>query len=123
MVVSKGLKVPNSKKEDAPKKKRPRRKRALWRKHPKPEFPPQGGEARICLTLFLAMLMSVMSAVTMIYATVIVYKPAMKILRANLTGPKRCVTLSTQRCTTHSHQINRKISFGIINGYLFFQKP
>ena len=63
----------------------------------KPQYPPQGGEARICCTLFIAMLLFVLSCVTMIYSTVIIYIPSMAILKSNLEGGKMCTTLSTRR--------------------------
>jgi hypothetical protein len=39
-------------------------------------YPPQGGEKHLCFTLFCTMMMSVISAVLIIYAVVIVYLPA-----------------------------------------------
>lgn len=62
----------------------------------KPQYPPQGGEGRICCTLFLAMLLSVLSVVTMIYATVIIYLPSLKVLESKLQGPKTCTTQKTE---------------------------
>ena len=64
---------------------------------PKLKNPPQGGEQYLCLTLFCTMMLSVMSAVAIIYAIVIVYVPSKKVLESNLTGPKMCTTLSMQK--------------------------
>ena len=58
--------------------------------------PPQGGEKYLCLTLFCTMMCSIMSAVAIIYAIVIVYVPAKTELESNLTGPVQCTTLSLQ---------------------------
>ena len=63
----------------------------------KPQYPPQGGEGRICLTIFCSMVISILSAVTIIYSSVIVYIPALKVLEANFTGDKMCTTILTQR--------------------------
>ena len=61
---------------------------------PKLQHPPQAGEKRLCLTLFCTMMLSVMSAVAIIYAIVIVYVPAKTVLESNLQGPKMCTTLA-----------------------------
>ncbi len=45
------------------------------------ETPPQGGEARICFTMFLSLVLSVFSAVVILYSVVIVYTPCMRELR------------------------------------------
>jgi hypothetical protein len=58
--------------------------------------PPQGGEKYLCLTLFCTMMLSVMSSVAIIYAIVIIYVPAKKVLESNLTGPKMCTTLALE---------------------------
>ena len=63
----------------------------------KPEYPPQGGEARLCFTVFVAMVLSIMSAVTIIYSTVIVYFPALKVLESNMQGQKICTSLKVER--------------------------
>ena len=47
---------------------------------PKIQYPPQGGEKHLCLTLFCTMMLSVMSAVAIIYAIVIIYIPAKTVL-------------------------------------------
>ena len=64
---------------------------------PKFQNPPQGGEKYICLTLFLTMMMSVVSAVAMIYSIVIIYLPSKAVLESNITGPAMCTTLSLER--------------------------
>ena len=64
---------------------------------PKFKNPPQGGEKYICLTLFLTMMMSVVSAVAMIYSIVIIYLPSKAVLESNITGPAMCTTLSLER--------------------------
>ena len=61
---------------------------------PKLQYPPQAGEKKLCLTLFCTMMLSVMSAVAIIYAIVIVYVPAKTVLESNLQGPKMCTTLA-----------------------------
>lgn len=63
---------------------------------PKFKNPPQGGEKYLCLTLFCTMMLSVMSAVAIIYAIVIIYVPAKKVLESNLSGPKMCTTLDME---------------------------
>lgn len=60
---------------------------------PKLQNPPQGGEKYLCLTLFLTMMMAVVSAVAIIYSIVIIYVPAKTVLESNLQGPKKCTTL------------------------------
>ena len=64
---------------------------------PKLQNPPQGGEKYLCLTLFLTMMMAVVSAVAIIYSIVIIYVPAKTVLESNLQGPKKCTTLSMAR--------------------------
>jgi len=61
---------------------------------PKLKNPPQGGEKYLCLTLFLTMMLAVVSAVAIIYSIVIVYVPAKTVLDSNLQGPKMCTSLS-----------------------------
>ena len=63
---------------------------------PKLKNPPQGGEKYLCLTLFCTMMLSVMSAVAVIYAIVIIYVPSKRVLESNLEGPKMCTTLNMQ---------------------------
>ena len=43
---------------------------------PKYQNPPQGGEKYLCLTIFITMMLSVVSAVAIIYSIVIVYVPS-----------------------------------------------
>ncbi len=69
---------------------------------PKLQNPPQGGEKRLCLTLFCTMMLSVISAVAIIYSIVIVYIPAMKELDSTLEGPKMCTTLATEGNLTNT---------------------
>ncbi|TRY79645.1 hypothetical protein TCAL_12607 [Tigriopus californicus] len=57
------------------------------------QYPPQGGEKRLCLTLFCTMMLSVLSAVAIIYSIVIVYIPSLDVLGSTLQGPKMCTTL------------------------------
>ena len=62
---------------------------------PKTQNPPQGGEKKLCLTLFCTMMLSVISAVAIIYSIVIVYLPAMIVLQSKIEeAPKMCTTLS-----------------------------
>merc|ERR1719323_2440956 len=42
------------------------------------------------------MMLSVMSAVAVIYAIVIIYVPSKRVLESNLEGPKMCTTLNMQ---------------------------
>ena len=49
---------------------------------PKLQNPPQGGEKYLCLTLFLTMMMAVVSAVAIIYSIVIIYVPAKTVLES-----------------------------------------
>jgi hypothetical protein len=63
---------------------------------PKVQYPPQGGEKHLCFTLFCTMMMSVVSAVAIIYAIVIIYLPAKVVLESTLQGPKMCTTLSKE---------------------------
>ena len=51
---------------------------------PKLQTPPQAGEKRLCLSIFCSMMTAVMSAVVVIYAIVIVYKPSIIELQSNL---------------------------------------
>ena len=51
---------------------------------PKLQNPPQAGEKRLCLSIFCTMMTAVMSAVVVIYAIVIVYKPSIIELQSNL---------------------------------------
>ena len=51
---------------------------------PKLQNPPQAGEKRLCLSIFCSMMTAVMSAVVVIYAIVIVYKPSIIELQSNL---------------------------------------
>ena len=46
------------------------------------------------MTLFLTMMLAVVSAVAIIYSIVIVYVPAKTVLDSNLQGPKMCTSLS-----------------------------
>ena len=55
---------------------------------PKVQYPPQGGEKNLCMTLFCTMMMSVVSAVGIIYCIVIIYIPAKNVLQSGLTGKK-----------------------------------
>jgi len=64
---------------------------------PKLQNPPQGGEKYLCLTLFLTMFLSVVSAVAIIYSIVIIYLPSKIVLESNITGPVMCTTLSNTR--------------------------
>ena len=64
---------------------------------PKLKNPPQGGEKYLCLTMFCTMLLSVVSAVAIIYSIVIVYIPSKIVLESNITGPVMCTTLSEAR--------------------------
>ena len=63
---------------------------------PKVQYPPQGGEKHLCFTLFCTMMLSVVSAVAIIYAIVIIYLPAKVVLESTLQGPKMCTTLSKE---------------------------
>ena len=51
---------------------------------PKILYPPQGGEKHLCFTMFCTMMMSVISAVLIIYAVVIIYIPAKTELESTL---------------------------------------
>ena len=64
---------------------------------PKLQNPPQGGEKYLCLTLFCTMMLSVVSAVAIIYSIVIIYLPSKMVLESNITGPAMCTTLSMER--------------------------
>ena len=59
---------------------------------PKIQYPPQAGEKRLCLSIFCAMMTAVMSAVVVIYAIVIVYKPSFIELESNLQVITYCVS-------------------------------
>ena len=45
------------------------------------QYPPQGGEKRLCLTRFCTMLLSIISAVSIIYSIVIIYVPSVRELQ------------------------------------------
>ena len=64
---------------------------------PKFKNPPQGGEKYLCLTLFCTMMLSVVSAVAIIYSIVIIYLPSKMVLESNITGPAMCTALSMER--------------------------
>lgn len=64
---------------------------------PKLKNPPQGGEKYLCLTMFCTMMLSVVSAVAIIYSIVIIYVPSKIVLESNITGPVMCTTLSNVR--------------------------
>jgi hypothetical protein len=49
------------------------------------QVPPQGGEAKICFTMFISLVLSILSAVTMLYATVIIYKPSMQEIKYEIS--------------------------------------
>jgi len=66
----------------------------------KPQYPPQGGEGRLCLSLALAFLLSVLSAVTVIYSTVMVYAPALKEIESGFRDGE------TKICTTRKAELN-----------------
>ena len=53
---------------------------------PKLQNPPQFGKKYLCLTLFLSMFLSVVSAVAIIYSIVIIYLPSKVVLESNITG-------------------------------------
>jgi len=63
---------------------------------PKILYPPQAGERNLCLTVFCTMMMSIVSAVLIIYAIVIIYLPAKTVLDSTLQGPKMCTTLAKE---------------------------
>ncbi len=67
---------------------------------PKPKLPPQGGEKWLCLGMFLTIMFSVVMVVTLIYSTVIIYKPSFEEMSKNIIGPKRCTTTLVQRNIT-----------------------
>ncbi|TRY73043.1 hypothetical protein TCAL_03339 [Tigriopus californicus] len=62
----------------------------------KSEYPPQGGECWICCSVFISLLLVVLSAVTMIYGTVIVYIPSLQVLNSDLKNGFVCTTMSSQ---------------------------
>ena len=59
--------------------------------------PPQGGEKYLCITLFLTMILSVVSTVAIIYSVVIIYLPSKKVLESQMIGPVMCTTVSNER--------------------------
>ena len=59
--------------------------------------PPQGGEKYLCITLFLTMILSVVSTVAIIYSVVIIYIPSKQVLKSKMMGPVMCTTLSNER--------------------------
>ena len=61
------------------------------------KIPPQGGEKYLCITLFLTMILSVVSTVAIIYSVVIIYLPSKKVLESKMMGPVMCTTLSNDR--------------------------
>jgi hypothetical protein len=63
---------------------------------PKILYPPQAGERNLCLSVFCTMMMSIVAAVLIIYAIVIIYLPAKIVLESTLQGPKMCTTLSKE---------------------------
>jgi len=67
---------------------------------PKPKLPPQGGEKWLCLGMFLTIMFSVVMVVTLIYCTVIIYKPSLEEMSLNIIGPKRCTTTLVKRNLT-----------------------
>nr|XP_040567981.1 uncharacterized protein LOC121117603 [Lepeophtheirus salmonis] len=65
---------------------------------PKTKYPPQGGEKHLCFTLFCTMLLSVISAVAIIYSIVIIYIPSKTVLESTIAlDSKMCTTLSNDR--------------------------
>lgn len=64
---------------------------------PKYKNPPQGGEKYLCLTIFITMMLSVVSAVAIIYSIVIVYVPSKNVLESNFEGPTMCTTLRLEK--------------------------
>ena len=64
---------------------------------PKYQNPPQGGEKYLCLTIFITMMLSVVSAVAIIYSIVIVYVPSKNVLESNFKGPTMCTTLKLEK--------------------------
>ena len=61
------------------------------------KIPPQGGEKHLCITLFLTMILSVVSTVAIIYSVVIIYLPSKMVLESQMIGPVMCTTLSNAR--------------------------
>ncbi len=83
-------------------------KREKKLKMPKLQNPPQAGEKRLCQSLFLTMLLSVISAVGVIYSTVIIYAPAYRELTANMEQfPKMCTTLKKEGNITGADNCNK----------------
>ena len=64
---------------------------------PKYKNPPQGGEKYLCLTIFITMMLSVVSAGGLIYSIVIVYVPSKNVLESNFEGPTMCTTLRLEK--------------------------
>lgn len=62
----------------------------------KAEYPPQGGECWICCSVFVSLLLVVLSIVTMIYGTVIVYIPSLQVLSSDLKDGFVCTTMSSE---------------------------
>ena len=52
------------------------------------QYPPQGGEKKICLSLCAMSLCSVISAVLMVYFTAIIYLPGANVLHSKIEGMK-----------------------------------
>ena len=50
------------------------------------QYPPQGGEKRICLSLCAMALFSVLSGVLIVYFTFIIYLPGYKVLQSKIKG-------------------------------------
>lgn len=61
------------------------------------QYPPQGGEKKICLSLCWMALCCVISAVLMIYFTAIIYIPGANVLQSKIEGGKKCTTLLMER--------------------------
>ena len=52
------------------------------------QYPPQGGEKKICLSLCFMALCSVLSGVLMVYFAAIIYIPGSTILQSKIEGKK-----------------------------------
>ena len=50
------------------------------------QYPPQGGEKKICLSLCAMSLCSVISGVLMVYFTAIIYLPGANVLHSKIEG-------------------------------------
>ena len=72
--------------------------RVQYPRHAK--FPPSGGEGRLCCTIFIALVLAILSCVTIIYSTAIIYLPSIKVLESNLQGPMTCTTTKTEMNVT-----------------------